>query len=143
MFKPITIVLDGVPRGKGRPRFDPRTMRPYKDPKTEDYEKALGWKAREAMRGRQPVHGPLDIIMIAKFPIPKDFNAAQRRDAIVGLLRPLSKPDADNIAKMKDALNKIVWTDDALVVDETVRKFFALEPSLLIQVRPAVLGVMP
>ncbi|WP_458437930.1 RusA family crossover junction endodeoxyribonuclease [Methylorubrum extorquens] len=38
------------------------------------------------------------------------------------------------MAKAIDALNKFVWTDDAVVVDGTVRKFYGEKPELVIVV---------
>ena len=49
-------------------------------------------------------------------------------------LRPTTKPDWDNIAKVIDALNHVVWADDASVVDGLVRKFYGETPELVIQV---------
>ena len=47
-----------------------------------------------------------------------------------GALRPITKPDADNFAKVIDALNGIVWPDDNQVVELTVEKFYSTRPRL-------------
>jgi len=53
-----------------------------------------------------------------------------------GRVLPTSKPDGDNNLKLvQDALNEIVWRDDAQVVDARVIKRYAAEPALRIQVR--------
>lgn len=39
-----------------------------------------------------------------------------------GIFTPRKKPDADNIAKCLDALNGVIWHDDAQVVECIVRK---------------------
>lgn len=141
-MKPLFIRLAGPPRGKGRPRMGPNNV-VYTDAKTRVYEESLALIARAAMRSREKFSGPLQVDMVAFFSVPASWSEAKRRDALTGHLRPLCKPDADNIAKMMDALNGIVWSDDALTCDVTVRKFFAAEPSLLVCVQAATLGMVP
>lgn len=87
------------------------------------------------MRGRPLLAGPLAVEMFAFLPIPASFSKRKRLDAIERRLRPTTKPDWDNIAKVIDALNKVVWADDAAVVDGTVRKFYGEKPELVIVVR--------
>ncbi|MGE7942562.1 RusA family crossover junction endodeoxyribonuclease [Lysinibacillus xylanilyticus] len=42
------------------------------------------------------------------------------------LLRPIKKPDLDNLIKgIKVGCNKIIWHDDSQIVDMTVRKFYS------------------
>lgn len=49
------------------------------------------------------------------------------------LLRPLTKPDLDNVAKTAmDFCSKIFWVDDNQVVELRVRKFFGLEEKSII-----------
>jgi len=54
--------------------------------------------------------------------------------AVQGAIAPTTKPAADNIAKMKDALNGVVWRDDSLIVSLLVVKRYSLTPSLRIGV---------
>ena len=61
-----------------------------------------------------------------------------RRDqeaALAGGIRPTSKPDWDNHAKVTDALNGIVWHDDSQVVDGRSIKVYSDSPALRIEVR--------
>ena len=141
MSDTITIRLPGAPRGKGRhraraiavPGQGPR-VRTHSDPKTVAYEGALRLAAGVVMAGRPLLSGPLHVAIFAYMPIPASFSKRKRRDAIEGLLRPTTKPDWDNIAKVTDALNHIVWNDDAAVVDGCVRKFYGAVPELVILV---------
>src|SRR5688572_18562635 len=68
------------PRGKGRPRG--RIVKPkngpafihfYTDSDTENFEKALAWRARAAMRGKPPEPGPVAIRVFAMMPVPKSW----------------------------------------------------------------------
>jgi Holliday junction resolvase RusA-like endonuclease len=134
-FEPIVIELEGVPIGKGRPRFG--RGRTYTPAKTRSFETALGFAARRVMGARLPLSGPLDVSVTAFFPVPASWSAKQRERALGGLIRPTAKPDNDNILKTIDALNKVVFGDDAQAVDTHVRKFYAAHPLLRIEVRPA------
>ena len=62
---------------------------------------------------------------------PKKWQAA----ALAGQERPTKKPDGDNVLKaIADALNEIVYIDDAQIVDATVRKFYAAVPRTIVQI---------
>ena len=65
-----------------------------------------------------------------------------RRAAAIGQEhRPTTKPDADNVAKLLDALNKIVWADDAQIVALHIFKHYSDRPRIEISITP--LSVLP
>ena len=130
----MKIVLLGEPRGKGRPRFAPQTGRAYTDADTRNYESKLAWAAQVKMGGAPPLLGALRVTVSAFVSIPKSFSAKKQAAAIEGDIRPTTKPDADNIAKMLDALNKIVWNDDSQIVRLVIEKFYSEQPRLEIQI---------
>lgn len=132
----IRIVLAGEPRGKGRPRFSRKTGRTYTPEQTRTYEAQLAWAAQVQMAGRPPLIGPLAVTIIARKSVPASFSKKQKAAAAAGALRPTVKPDFDNFAKCVDALNKIVWNDDAQVVEARVRKFYSEKPEMEICVSP-------
>lgn len=140
MSDTVIIRLPGAPRGKGRHRAQlvrrggVSRIHSHPDQKTEAYEGALRLAAGLEMRGRAQLTGPLEVRIFAMLPIPASWSKRKRLDAIEGRLRPTTKPDWDNIAKVIDALNTIVWADDASVVDGLVRKFYSETPELVIQV---------
>lgn len=46
--------------------------------------------------------------------------------ALADKIRPIVKPDTDNVSKnIKDALNKLAYPDDSQVVTEVIRKWYA------------------
>lgn len=56
--------------------------------------------------------------------------------AEIGLLRPISKPDFDNIAKKySDMSNNNIWIDDIVVVDGTIRKYYSILPRIEITLK--------
>ncbi len=71
--------------------------------------------------------------ILAYFAIPKSFSKKKQNEALEGKLRPLTKPDADNIAKIIcDALNDIAYKDDTQIVELTIIKQYASEPKVKI-----------
>ena len=54
------------------------------------------------------------------------------------ILRPLKKPDADNVIKVVlDSLNKIAYHDDTQVVDLQIRRFYSRDPRLVVTIQEA------
>lgn len=72
---------------------------------------------------------PCDVHYRAYFPTPKSYNKLETFMAEIGLNRPLTKPDFDNIEKLyADMYNSNVWIDDALTVSATINKFYSILP---------------
>lgn len=132
----VTITLPGEPKGKARPRFTKTTGKVYTTKDTRAYEEALGMEARLAMRGKKIVETPCRVDVKAFFTIPKSWSKLMRGAALDEWVLPVGKPDADNILKTLDGLNAIVFCDDRQVVDARIRKFYAAEPKLIIEVYP-------
>lgn len=130
----VSIRLAGEPQGKGRPRFVRQTGRVYTPAKTERYESELRLAAQDAMGRRVPYEGALAVTVRADMPIPQSWSGKKQRLAADGLLHPTKKPDADNFAKGLDALNSIVFRDDAQVVDLRVVKRYSTRPAMTIEV---------
>jgi Holliday junction resolvase RusA-like endonuclease len=128
----IVITMNGEPQGKGRPRF--ARGHAYTPQATRNYETALKFAAQVAMRGREILEGPLKIEVFAGFGIPKSWSAAKSARALIGTIRPTGKPDIDNVLKAMDALNGIVWRDDAQVVTASISKRYTDNPRLRIEV---------
>jgi len=89
------------------------------------------------MRGRKPLEGPLKLNMWAYIAVPNSWSDAKKAKALAGEIRPVGKPDFDNIIKaLADAMNKIVWLDDAQVVEIYAFKFYNGEPRVVLEVTP-------
>jgi Holliday junction resolvase RusA-like endonuclease len=130
----IEIYLAGEPIGKGRPRFVKATGRAFTPERTVRFEDRLSLAAQNAMNGRSLLQGPLKVHVIAAMSIPASKPKKWRADAAAGLIRPLRKPDLDNVAKSLDACNLVVWGDDAQIVDLRVEKFYSEQPSFTAKV---------
>lgn len=136
-MQPIVISLPGIPRGKGRPRFVRATGRAYTPAETVNYEGALRMAGKAAMRDEPPLDGALAVTMIAEFPVPASWSQKKRAAAISGEVKPTGKPDADNLIKTLDALNAVVWRDDAQIVNATIIKRYGGNPGVTITVGAA------
>lgn len=140
----IVVEIPGEPVPKDRPRFRAVTARDgrsfvnvYTDAKTRAFEKALALTAKVAMRGKQPLQGPLMAAVTAFMGVPVSWSAKKRDSALAGVIRPTGRPDWDNVAKSGlDALNGIVFLDDSQIVKAAVEKLYSETPMLRIEVHP-------
>lgn len=111
-------------------------MQQYPDPATEASEKVLAEAAGLFMRGRDPIEGPVALLVHAFRAIPVSYSKTDRAKALAGALLPTPRPDGDNHLKIvKDALNGIVWRDDSQVCDARVIKRYSDIPAIRIEVR--------
>lgn len=133
----IIVELVGEPKGKGRPRFSRASGHAFTPAATRSYEGALRFAAQQAMAGRPPVDGPLRTTMIATFPIPASWSKKKTAAALAQQVYPTKKPDADNLLKCLDALNEVVFRDDAQIIDARIFKEYGERPCLRIEVRGA------
>lgn len=131
----IRLEIPGTPTAKGRPRFSRASGRAYTPAKTAEAELGIKVIAALAMAGAAPFNGPLCVQMHAYFPVPASWSRKKRDAALTGVMRPTGKPDCDNLLKILDALNEIVWRDDAQVVDARVTKGYDARPRTVIVVQ--------
>lgn len=126
----VHFFIPGDPKGKERIRFT-RDGKPYTPKSTKNYEEqirlfyGMQWHGDPFPKGKGLV-----LTIMAMFPIPKSASKKARQGMLCGAIKPTGKPDADNIAKVFDAINKIAWYDDAQITALHVYKRYALEPGL-------------
>lgn len=130
----VTIIVPGAPVPKGRPRATASGghARMFTPAKTRRYEDLIRLEAGRVMEGRGQLQGPTKVTIRAYIPMPQALAKHKTKGpaAEAGVIRPLTKPDVDNMAKVIDALNGIVWPDDNQVVELTVEKFYSSRPRL-------------
>lgn len=159
----VVIVLEGDPRGKGRPRFMQRGAftTVYTDKETLAYEEliqvevlrhigeqALIDRTCQIKRqtfiqaykdfGGEPIFkGPVRVEMEIRHPIRASWTKAKKAAAVAGHIAPTLKPDPDNVAKIWfDAFNGCMWEDDTQVIRMSVERTFSEDPSVLVRVIP-------
>lgn len=108
----------------------------YTDAQTRSYEGDLKQCGVLAMRGKAPLDAPLAVSVVAYMPIPASWSHKKQREALAGSICPTGRPDLDNLIKTMDALNGVVWRDDALIVQMGVEKKYSDRPRLVIDVSP-------
>lgn len=118
----IAFTVPGKPRGKGRPRVPFGGGRPFTPAATRAAEKEIAKLAMIA-RGSAPlITGTVRLTIEAVFRIPTSWSRRLREAAIAGEVAYTGKPDADNIAKLADALNEVLWLDDSQVASVIVTR---------------------
>lgn len=134
----IYFTVPGPPKGKGRARSTVINghVRAYTPASTRSEEGAIRLFASQAMGNSPPIEGPIYLRITAYMPIPQSWSQKKQQAARDGRILPTVKPDADNLMKMIDACNKIIWRDDAQIVEAVVQKYYSTQPRLEITVKP-------
>jgi len=137
----IEFEIPGPPMGKGRHRTT-KTGYSYTPKETVSYENLVKMCCREVYKG-DPHQGQVEALIVACYPIPKSTSKKRAHQMATGYIRPIIKPDWDNIGKIVcDALNHIVYRDDAQIVDARVRKFFSERPRVAVTLTLTELGAI-
>lgn len=130
--------LPGHPQGKGRARAyrQGNFIKHYTPEQTRSYEGMVRLAAAEAMAGRSPYEGPVELDVLAVFAVPQSFSKRKRAAALGNNLRPTKKPDMDNIIKaISDAMNGVVFKDDCQIVTGFYAKVYGEAPKVAVTVR--------
>ncbi|WP_278941179.1 RusA family crossover junction endodeoxyribonuclease [Anaerotruncus colihominis] len=137
----VKFTVLGEPAGKGRPRFSNAGpyVKAYTPEKTVSYENLVKLEYRRQCKDfRFPDGAPLDLRITAYYSIPKSASKKKRALMEQYKIRPMKKPDNDNIVKIiQDALNLIAYHDDVQIVDCQLRKFYSSNPRVVVTIREA------
>ena len=127
----VEFEIPGKPGSKGRPRFT-RNGKPYTPDKTTDFENLVRLFYKLHTPGVK-LDGAIKASIVAVFPVPKSDTKKVRAQKLEGTIRPTTKPDCDNIAKIiLDSLNHIAYDDDSQVVSLEVQKTYGEEPKTIV-----------
>lgn len=131
----------GEPVGKGRPRFRNagNFVQTYTPEKTVNYETLVQLEYRRQCHDfKFEKEIPLDVRITAYYGIPKSASKKKAQLMRDRKIRPIKKPDADNVIKaILDALNKIAYHDDTQVADLQLRRFYSDNPRVVITMQEA------
>ena len=129
----VRFEVPGEPVGKGRPRMT-KTGHAYTPARTREYEARMREAYQTDAHGFV-FEGPVRVIINAYFAIPKSTPQYKVDMMMSDDIRPVKKPDLDNIVKTIDALNGVAWHDDAAVVEIEARKFYDIHPRVEIEIK--------
>ena len=136
----VTFTVAGVPHPQGskvRTRYGMRED----NPNTRPWRSAVAHEATEAMQGREPLTGPLELHATFYFPRPKSHY---RTGTYAGVLKDgapdwhTSKPDADKLLRaIGDSITGIIARDDSMLAVVRAEKMYGT-PRAVITVRELV-----
>lgn len=142
----LFIRVPGEPVPKGRPRARIATTKAgkpyilfYTPKETENYETAVKWSAVSAMVGYTVIDEAVEAHVMVYMKPPMSWSKKMQGLALSGDIKHTVRPDADNYLKAAmDALNGIVFTDDARVWRKTVEKHYCENPRMEIFIKRTV-----
>lgn len=128
-----TLRFVGTPVGKGRPRFT-RLGHTYTPPKTRAEENRLKLLSRDFMGPTPAFSEPLTLNFVVLHEPPQSLSL-KRRSALIATALPAKRPDLDNIIKLYlDAMNGIVFLDDAQIVGLNAARRYSHEPGVTVEI---------
>lgn len=126
--------IHGCPIPQKQTRFVRATGRAY-NPSQKDVEQ-IRWQIRP-YAPREPLACAIEMHMTFYLPIPKSASRRVYMQMLNGVILPTKKPDFDNLAYLiTNALKEIVYADDSLVTDCTIRKRYSETPRTVIKIVP-------
>ncbi len=128
-IKRFQMEIEAIPLPQGRPRFVRPTGRAYDPPKSKEYKRLIAQLARKAIvsTDMEPfgVDEPLKLYIwffLPPFKSTKRVKPTGNRDG-----------DLDNYVKLvMDALNGVIYPDDAQIVSIVAAKQYATEPKTIL-----------
>ena len=129
--------VDCIPIGKQRPKFRKigNFVQTYTPKKTVDFEQQVRKAAEKAMGGMGPLETPVALYCYVRLLPGRSFPKKRLEACLSGLERP-KKPDLDNVVKaVQDALNGVIYKDDAQIVSLHATKKYDMNPGVEILVK--------
>lgn len=74
---------------------------------------------------------PCKFFCTSYLPLPKSMRGKEKILAELGLIRPISKPDWDNVGKAySDMIQGSLLYDDSLIIEGVSKKFYSVKPRI-------------
>ena len=150
-YNTVNIVLFEVPEGSPRPRVrlvnranlsnmalsNPNFIHVYSLTGHEDNVFMKRLMSKQEFEGlNHIICTPCNVDINAYLKTPGYLNRADTILAEIGAIRPITKPDWDNIEKKySDMFNKNVWLDDTLVIDGAIHRYYSVLPRIEIRLQ--------
>ena len=128
----IELWIPGEPVPKGRPRMT-KSGHVYTPERTKTFEGIVRTAFYEKYPGFDPIRKPIRLTISFGFAIPKSWSKKKKEYAAKYIVWKDNGADLDNLEKsVIDALNKVAWYDDSLIVSKSTMKWYAEKPYISI-----------
>lgn len=133
----LFFTFDIEPTPQLRPRVSSRPyVRVYDPPKVKNFKNLLRSLAVHQY-ARPPLIGPLSVSLTFYRPVQSSISKTERDRRLSNESKPVVKPDTDNYIKSTlDALNGVLWHDDAQIVKIIGEKRYSDHPRITVGVKP-------
>jgi Holliday junction resolvase RusA-like endonuclease len=134
MTESVTITMLGAPCPWARTSGG-RSTHLFTPAKQRRNAQTLATLAQIEMRDRKPFEGPVRVDLHAVFEVPRSWSRIKQTRALCRELYPAKRPDLSNLLKqVEDSLNRVVFVDDSLIVETTMRKVYGEQPKIVVTV---------
>lgn len=130
-WKTLNFVIYLVPKATPRPRYNfiRNTVYVMGSKDNKDIFKKFFLNTDLPM-----ITTPCKFKCISYLPMPKSMNTIEKTLAEMGLVRPITKPDWDNLGKTySDMIQGTLLYDDNLIIEGVSKKYYSLKPRIEIQ----------
>jgi len=163
MAQGITFVVYGIAQTAGSKRayvpLDRKTKQPFRrpnggivvstvddNPKGRDWRQSVASAALDSLNGDRGklLTGALAVVVRFYRPRPKGhFNSrGELNKAGRASVAPTTKPDATKLWRCaEDSLNKVIWSDDSIIVEQHVYKHWGEPARMEIEIREVELAL--
>lgn len=136
----IKLVIYGEPVPQGRPRFARvgKYVHAYDPEKSKNYKQLVRYWVTQHLKkidGFKPLQNALCVDLTFYLSIPTSWSKQKRIQASQGVIRPIKKPDTDNLIKsVTDACSGLLWVDDSQIVNLGASKYYSDTPRCVLKV---------
>ena len=131
-WKTVKFTVWLVPKATPRPRINKMTQLFYVS--GSDVNKKLFHKFMKE-NPHEMITTPMRFKTVVYLPTPKTMTESEKILAEMGYIRPISKPDFDNVAKTyADMIQGTLIYDDALIIEGISEKFYSIKPRIEITI---------
>ena len=132
-WKTHSFVIYVVPKGTPRPRSGANGVFYVKGAKDNHI---LFKEFAESVGGFEPIKTACKFECRSYLPIPHSMTKQERVLAELGFIRPISRPDWDNLGKAYcDMIQETLLEDDAQVIEGISKKYYSIKPRVEIDIQ--------
>jgi len=134
-YEEVSFVFYFFPQATPRPRYS-RFTKSFYVKNALDYNKVFKEFLDTCEEINYKIVTPCELHCVTYSPIPSSMNRVESILAELGLIKNISKPDADNLLKSySDMIQKNLIVDDALFYKMSLEKLYSFKPRIEITVR--------